>query len=120
MDEEVGQATAALEPGDLLLVVSGFGMEPTPLLRRVLARLQGDRNLSGTHESAPDGFLLAYGSNVEQTAIPRGAIVDLTPTILYYMGVPIGRDMDGVARTDIFQPAFRAEHPVKYVASHER
>ena len=120
IDDEVGRATAALGPGDLLLVVSGFGMEPTPLLRRALARLQGDPNLTGTHESAPDGFLLAYGSNVEQNALPRGAIVDLTPTILYYMGVPIGRDMDGVARTDIFQPAFRAEHPVKYVASHER
>jgi hypothetical protein len=36
------------------------------------------------------------------------------------MGLPIGRDMDGFARTDIFQPAFAREHPVTYTATHER
>ena len=51
---------------------------------------------------------------------PRGAIVDLAPTVLYYMGVPVGRDMDGFARTDLFTASYTLEHPVKYVATHER
>ena len=76
--------------------------------------------MTGTHESAPDGFLLAYGTNVASGQFPRGAIVDLAPTVLYYMGVAVGRDMDGFARTDLFVPAYVFEHPVKYVASHER
>ena len=50
-----------LRPGDLLLVVSGFGMEPPRAVKRTVARVLGDP-MSGTHERAPDGFLLAYGT----------------------------------------------------------
>ena len=39
IDSEIGEATRRLAPGDLLLVVSGFGMEPTPLSKRLLARV---------------------------------------------------------------------------------
>jgi hypothetical protein len=120
LDGEIGRAIGALVPGDLLLVVSGFGMDPTPLSKRFLARLRGDPDWTGTHENAPDGFLLAYGTNVAIGQFPRGSIVDVAPTILYYYGIPVGRDMDGYARTDLFTPTFSVEHPVKYVASHER
>ena len=53
---------AALAPGDLLLVVSGYGMEPLTPVKRILERLVGNAEVSGTHERAPDGFLMAYGS----------------------------------------------------------
>jgi hypothetical protein len=36
------------------------------------------------------------------------------------MGVDVGRDMDGFARTDLFVASYVAEHPVKYVATHDR
>lgn len=120
LDGEVGRAIRSLAPGDLLLVVSGFGMEPLPIGKRLLARLLGERELTGTHESGPDGFLMAYGTNVVPGPLTRGAVVDLTPTVLYYMGIPVGRDMDGHPRTDLFQATYTAVHPVKYVASHER
>lgn len=120
IDHEVGQAAKRLGPGDLLLVVSAFGMEPAALSRRLVARLLGVSGLSGTHDEAPDGFLLAYGSNVASGQFRRGVVVDLAPTILYYLGVPVGRDMDGFARTDLFVRSFALERPVKFVASHER
>ena len=50
----------------------------------------------------------------------RGSIVDLAPTVLYYMGLPVGRDMDGFARTDLFRGSYTREHPVTYIATHER
>jgi hypothetical protein len=120
LDGEVGRALRALAPGDLLLVVSGYGMDPTPLSKRLLARLRGEPDWTGTHENGPDGFLLAYGSHVSIGRLPRGSITDLTPTVLYFFGVPVGRDMDGYARTDIFAATYALEHPVKYVGSHER
>ena len=100
-------------------MVSGFGMDPVPVSKRLLARLLGERELTGTHEYGPDGFLLAYGTNVAPGRLPRGSVVDVAPTVLYYMGLPVGRDMDGHARTDLFLPAFALEQPVRYVASHE-
>ena len=36
------------------------------------------------------------------------------------MGVDVGRDMDGFARTDLFLSTFTSEHPVNYIATHEK
>ena len=34
--------------------------------------------------------------------------------------VPVGRDMDGFARTDLFARRFTADHPITYIPSHDR
>lgn len=120
VDGELGHLLDRLAPGDLLLVVSPFGLEPLSLPKRLLERTIGNPAISGTHERAPDGFLLAYGTAVKPGRYPRGAVVDVAPTVLYYFGLPIGRDMDGYARTDLFTPAFTAERPIAYIPTYER
>lgn len=121
IDAAIGRALAALGPDDLLLVVSGYGMEPLGFGKRALEQLLGDPDVSGTHEGAPDGFLMAYGATVAKPRQPRRAsIVDVVPTVLYFLGLPIGRDMDGYARTDIFQPSFTEEHPITFIPTYER
>ena len=119
VDQMIGRAMTALRPGDLLLVVSGFGMEPMSVGKRLLERTVGNPEPSGTHEPAPDGFLFAYGTDVRPGRLTRGSVVDLVPTILYFFGLPVGRDMDGFARTDIFTPAFSAGRPITYIPSYE-
>ena len=120
LDGRIERAIAQTEPGDLLIVVSGFGMERNPLAKRLLARLLGETETTGSHEAAPDGFLIAYGEHVLPGEYRRGSVVDLAPTVLYYMGIPIGRDMDGFTRTDLFRSTFTREHPVTYTLTHER
>jgi hypothetical protein len=71
-------------------------------------------------KAAPDGFLVAYGTNVNPGEYRRGSVVDVAPTVLYYMGLPLGRDMDGYARTDLFKPNYTRDHPVTYTLTHER
>ena len=120
IDGEIGATLDALAPGDLLLVVAGFGMQPVNPLKHWLGRVLREPDLSGTHERAPDGFLLAYGTAVAPGRRQRGAIVDVAPTVLYYLGIPIGRDMDGYARADLFSAAFTAERPITFIPSHGR
>lgn len=121
IDEAIGRAIPALGPEDLLLVVSGYGMEPLSLGKRALEWMIGDPELSGTHEAAPDGFLMAYGASVAKGRPPRRAsVVDVVPTLLYFLGLPIGRDMDGYARTDLFQASFTAERPITFIPTYER
>jgi predicted AlkP superfamily phosphohydrolase/phosphomutase len=120
IDGEIGAALGALSPSDLLVVVSGFGMQPMNPLKQAIGRLFRDPDFSGTHERAPDGFLLAYGAAVEPGRQPRGSIVDVTPTLLYFLGLPIGRDMDGFARADLFTRAFTAERPIAFIPSYGR
>ena len=80
--------------------------------QKTIGRLLGDADFSGTHERAPDGFLIAYGTAVEPGRRQRGSIVDVTPTVLYFLGLPVARDMDGFARADLFNRAFTAERPI--------
>jgi hypothetical protein len=120
IDREIGAAMEALTPGDLLMVVSGFGMQPLNPVKRRLGRLLGDPDFTGTHERAPDGFLLAYGSTVAPGRLQRGSIVDVTPTLLYFLGLPVARDMDGYARADIFSRGFTAERPIVFIPTYGR
>jgi hypothetical protein len=121
IDDAIGRAIAAMGPDDLLLVVSGYGMEPLGLGKRMIERLIGDRDLSGTHETAPDGFLLAYGASVLRgRPQARASVVDVTPTILYFLGLPLGRDMDGYAKTDLFQRSFTDERPITFIPTYDR
>jgi hypothetical protein len=120
IDREIGSAMERLSAGDLLLVVSGFGMRPVSPLKQLAARLLRDPDVTATHEDGPDGFVLAYGSTVAPGKKARGSIVDVTPTVLYFLGVPIGRDMDGFARADLFLPSFTADRPITFIPSHGR
>ncbi|HSC29104.1 MAG TPA: alkaline phosphatase family protein [Vicinamibacterales bacterium] len=120
IDAEAGAAMDSLDPGDLLLVVSGFGIERQSAIKQIAGRLAGDLAATGSHERAPDGFMLAYGTTVEPGRYQRGSIVDVTPTVLYFLGLPVGRDMDGYARTDIFTRAFTAERPIAVIPSYNR
>ena len=120
IDTLVGREIDRLGPNDLLLVVSAFGMEPLSPGKRVLEILTGNPQISGTHEPAPDGFVLAFGSQVAPGRPARASVVDLAPTILYFLGLPVGRDMDGFARIDLFTPAFTSDKPVTYIPSYGR
>ena len=121
VDEAVGRAIASLDRDDLLLVVSGYGMEPLGFGKRLLERLIGDPELSGTHENAPDGFLMAYGAAVARGRLQaRASVVDVAPTILYFLGLPTGRDMDGYVRTDLFQPSFIEDRPITFIPTYDR
>jgi predicted AlkP superfamily phosphohydrolase/phosphomutase len=121
IDQAIGHAMAGLGPDDLLLVVSGYGMEPLGLGKRLIERLIGDPDVSGTHETAPDGFLLAYGSSVSRGRLQtRASVVDVAPTILYFLGLPLGRDMDGYAQTDLFQRSFTEERPITFIPTYDR
>jgi type I phosphodiesterase/nucleotide pyrophosphatase len=121
VDTAVGRAMAALGPDDLLVIVSGYGMEPLAMSKRLIERVIGDPDISGTHESAPDGFLLAYGASVAPgRGVVRASVVDVVPTILYFLGLPIGRDMDGYARTDLFRRAFTEPRPITFIPTYDR
>lgn len=120
IDTLVGRELERLGPDDLLLVVSAFGMEPLTPGKRVLEIIAGNPQISGTHERAPDGFLLAMGNAVARGRPNRASVVDLAPTILYFLGLPVGRDMDGFARIDVFTPAFTSDKPVTYIPSYGR
>ncbi len=115
----VGEYLRGLRPGEILVVVSGYGMEPVPLWRRVLSALGGGP-ASGTHAGAPDGVVLAVGDGIRPgSAIRNASILDVAPTILYLMGLPVARDMEGRVFTEMLDEDFTRAHPVSVIPSYE-
>jgi Type I phosphodiesterase / nucleotide pyrophosphatase len=115
----VMQATGG-DPNAVLFVTSSHGMEPDPLRRRILGLLTGREPGGGTHADGPDGFLFARGPSIRQGQMfGKGSLVDLAPTALYALGLPLARDLDGVLLTAVFTPRYVLEHPVAVLGSYE-
>jgi hypothetical protein len=116
----VGEDAQALRPGEVMVVVSAYGMQPLPLWRRVGEALGGNPAISGTHLGAPDGFLLVVGDGVKPGVVLRDAsVLDLAPTLLYLMGLPVARDMEGRVLTELFEESFTRAHPLTFIPSYE-
>ncbi len=82
------------------------GFEPGPIIR-------GPDHIHAGH--APDGIFIAYGPNVNTSAcIENAQIIDIAPTILYTMGLPVPTSMDGSILFDIFSKNYRETHPPDY------
>jgi hypothetical protein len=115
----VGELAKGLRPNEILIVVSSYGMQPVPLWRRLLAGVGGS-TASGTHASAPDGLVRAVGDGLRPGSSIRGAsILDVAPTILYLMGLPVARDMEGRVFTEMLEDDFTRAHPVSVIPSYE-
>jgi hypothetical protein len=120
LGEWLEEASRELRPGEILLAVSAYGMEPVPLWRRVATAITGGTAVSGTHAAAPDGFVLAVGDGIRQGAtFRRASVLDIAPTILYLMGLPVARDMEGRVATEILEEEFARSHPVTFIPSYE-
>ena len=119
VDALVGEIATTLRDGDVLVVVSAFGMEPLTVGKRMLERVAGDRRFSGTHERAPDGFMMAFGTPVAPGRLLRGAVVDIAPTLLYFLGLPVARDMDGFPRAEMFTATFNAPRTLTFIPTYD-
>jgi len=119
-DTLIGRYLTGLKEEELLIVFSPHGIAPLPVWKRFVERLLGDPRVSAYHEMAPEGVIFFYGQAVRR-GYKAGAvrIVDIAPTLLYYLGLPVGRDMDGVAASPFFTDEFARENPIIYISSYE-
>lgn len=104
----------------LLAVVSAYGVDPQGGWRRIWGRMAPGTALGGEFLEAPDGAVLLYGTGIRPGALLTGArLVDLAPTLLYGLGFPVARDLDGHVLTAAFDKEFLAENPVTFFPSYE-
>ncbi len=119
LDTIVGEHLQSMLPNEILVVLSGHGIEPLSVTRRIIETFKGNTHLSGYHQQGPDGMVLFYGRGIEPGAKIQGAsVVDITPTLLYLMGLPLGQDMDGRLLTDILEESLVRSQPVAFISSY--
>ena len=103
MDRRLGSLMEGMERGDLLVVVSDHGW-----------------NLDGTsHWRKPDAIFGLYGESVRKgLQAERQHLMNVAPTVLYYLGLPISRELQGEILTAAFTDETLDELPLSYVASY--
>ena len=63
-----------------------------------------------------NGIFMAKGPQIRaRHTLNQANLIDLAPTILYSMGLPIPKDMDGQVLFDVFSHHFLAEYPPTYI-----
>lgn len=66
-------------------------------------------------QHTPEGFMIAAGAHIERGAVVTGAsVLDLAPTILYLMGSPVPRDLDGRVLLEIIDADFKTHNEVRF------
>lgn len=114
-----------------VLVVSDHGMKPGNLDAEFGPNSPPMRSNSALHEDAPAGVFLAAGPLVAPPPAPPalaeltraridtvGSVLDITPTILHLMALPVGRDMEGRVLRNGFTGPTNAADPV-FVETHD-
>jgi len=78
-------------------------------------RIVTPHNLHRQGDHRQEGIFLAQGPNIVPGVVfPSPNITDLTPTILYALGVPVPRRMDGRMLVETFDADYVATHPISY------
>lgn len=92
------------DPADIFYGLSDFGSN----------KIWDDTyRYSGMHRE--QGLLIAAGAGVQRAKeITEASVVDLAPTVLWLLGAPVPRDMDGRVLTRLFDEDFVAARPLKF------
>jgi len=119
-DQIIGKYLASLKEDEILIVYSPHGIEALPLWKRFVEWLLGKSQISAYHEQAPEGVIFFYGREINRGKNIEGMkLIDIAPTLLNYLGLPVGKDMDGIVNSSIFVGEFKRENPVLYISSYE-
>src|SRR5262245_9259089 len=110
-DAFLARLLAATGPRDTVVLVSDHGAGP-------VRTYDPTSPVSGDHR--PEGIVILAGNHVRHgEGEERASILDITPTVLYLLGLPVGRDMEGRVLEKAIDPTFLAARPPRTIATHE-
>ncbi len=108
------------EGADFAVVVETKGATQALRIRgeRFEGAIESLSRISGTHTRNTHGIFLAAGPDIDPKASLEGIRVhDITPTLLYGLGLPVAESFAGKPRPDLFSEEFREAYPVRTIPS---
>jgi predicted AlkP superfamily phosphohydrolase/phosphomutase len=132
-DAFLGRILEKVDADTVVMIVSDHGFQPsgkipkpseagkTEILREA-ALNEGQVAVGQAGKHHPDGVLIASGGPIREGFHfeTRVDLVDVTPTILALLGLPIPEDMTGRVVTEIIDPAFIQKYPIRHISSYEK
>ena len=77
-------------------------------------------SIGQTGHHTMDGIVVLHGPGVKAGEAIRGDIIDIAPTVLYALGLPVPSIMDGKVLQAAFAPEYLAAHPITRTAAVSR
>ncbi|MBI3948842.1 MAG: alkaline phosphatase family protein [Acidobacteria bacterium] len=114
VDEMIGEYLRMVDEETCVVVVSDHGMSAS----------QRKLDISGGFGSAEhmdeDGIIIMAGKYIKPgNYLGSPSILDVTPTLLTLMGLPVGADMDGRVMKRAFRDGFLDRHPIRYISTYD-
>lgn len=129
IDRTIGELVSRAGSDCRVFVIADHGIHPDP------GEVVGGRtkNPVARHKDAPPGVFIAAGPDIAPSARGEGnfrdlrradisilgSVVDVTPTLLALMGLPLGDDMDGRVLSSVVDEGFLSRRPQRSVATHD-
>ena len=116
-DELVGRLVAAAGPETAVIICSDHGFR-TGENRPLTDSRIGFGQAADWHRKY--GIVILCGPPFRKHHdLQEASVLDITPTLLALLGLPVAEDMDGRPILDAFDPAFLQAHAIRYVPSYE-
>jgi len=113
MDSFIGELLENIDERTIVMIVSDHGERP-------LYGGHGVHESQSTHDISTPGVIIIYGKHIKKRKrLDHATVLDITPTILYLMGIPIGKDMDGDILVDSIEKDFLRRNSIDHVPSYE-
>jgi len=117
IDECLGRLLEVLPDSANIIILSDHGFRQWPTENRAPEHSQY-WYLTGNHEL--ESILILHGPDIKKGhRIDDCNVLDITPTILYLFGLPIGEDMDGQVLTEAISKDFIDTNPYLTIPTYE-
>jgi len=113
-DSIIGNLISSMGDDELLVLLSLYEYEPLPVWRRILANILGNREVYMYKSLSSVGTIFLYEKNAIKKGYPvQGmSIYDFFPTMIYYSGFTLSKDLNGKIIREIFLDDFLLNNPI--------
>jgi hypothetical protein len=112
-DAELGKYLQQVDDDTTVIICSDHGMGPWKA-----ALANKTEQFSGSHRR--QGILIMGGKNVQPgVKITGSSVLDILPTVLYLIGMPVAEDMDGKVIKDALKPNFLSTARIQQTTTYE-
>ena len=118
IDAFLGYLRDRMRPEDALVIVSDHGYGDNPGMKPI--EREYGQMIRQPHWHTLSGILVATGGPIRKGA--RGfeaSVIDVTPTVLALLGLPVGRDMDGKPIEGLISAEFLETHPLSWIKTYD-
>jgi tetratricopeptide (TPR) repeat protein len=116
-DRIIGDVLEMLDEDTVLMVVSDHGFKSGLTRPRTDSRI-GHGQAIEWHRI--NGAIALYGSIVKRGYhIEDAGVMDIAPTVLYLLGLPVDRRMEGRILTEALKEEWVRDHPVVYTSAYD-